>query len=386
MREGSGPLDEDTCVACGSHKLVAYSHFPSFRRVSSDCRPYGAGGKLARCGDCGGVQKPNDLAWREDCAVIYNQYGLYGKAETVDQAIFDASAGHMAERCQVILRAAREEIAGQIGRGVIDYGCGKGAMVRAFAREYPGAAIDGLDTTRQNQTILSQMTGFGEFFIAGHKIVDRSWGLVTMIHCLEHIPNPLDALTEIAAAMKENGRLLIQVPRADENPFDILVADHRTHFSEMTLTHLLRRAGFEVVFLSTDIVPSEITLIAKFTNTAAESVSGGVEKDFVPKHLEWLSTMIAMIKNDSERSLGVLGSSIAANWLVPHAPDQFSHILDEDPDKHGELMHGCRIIAPNEAPRDLSVCLPFAPRIARRIAERLSELPLNFIYPGDGVW
>ena len=96
--------------------------------------------------------------------------------------------------------------------------------------------------------------------------------------------------------------------------------------------------------------------------------------------------MIAIVTDNLKGPLGVLGSSIAANWLIPHAPDRFSHILDEDFGKQGELLHGCRIIAPNEAPPDLPVCLPFSPRIARRIAERLRELPLKFIYPGDGAW
>ena len=74
--------------------------------------------------------------------------------------------------------------------------------------------------------------------------------------------------------------------------------------------------------------------------------------------------------------VGVLGSPVAANWLIPHAPERVSYILDEDSNRHGGTLFGCPIITPDQAPAGLRVVLPFA----TPIADRSRDLPVSFAY------
>jgi hypothetical protein len=98
-------------------------------------------------------------------------------------------------------------------------------------------------------------------------------------------------------------------------------------------------------------------------------------------HLEWLSAFRQLIEEPvNHGKVGVFGSSIAATWLISHAPERVSHVLDEDPNRTGYRLFGHPIILPNQAPAALDVLLPFPPVVAKKIAGRLSELPLRFRY------
>ena len=56
--------------------------------------------------------------------------------------------------------------------------------------------------------------------------------LVVMVHALEHIPRLIEFLSALKNLLTPTGLLLIEVPDLDKSPFDILIADYCTHFSE----------------------------------------------------------------------------------------------------------------------------------------------------------
>ena len=50
-------MDGSACLYCGGLQLREVDGFGALRRVTSDGMPFRAGGRLAVCPDCGGVQK-----------------------------------------------------------------------------------------------------------------------------------------------------------------------------------------------------------------------------------------------------------------------------------------------------------------------------------------
>lgn len=386
------------CAICASGPLKAYPGFAAFRRVTSDCRPFPPGGTLLRCGACGAVQKPDDARWRRECDEIYRAYMLYAPSGGLEQQIFDERSGGMKSRSPAIIDAVAEHLPARIEAGALDYGCGRGAMIAALSEHYPDQPVDGLDTNRRFEDELSRLPGFRSLLtpdaltpdaltpdalVPGALAVTARWDLVTMIHCLEHLIDPLADLRRLATALTAGGRLLIQVPNAAANPFDILVADHRLHFTANSLRALLRRAGFRVVLLSTEIVSTELTVVAAPDATIFQPPEAAGDTDFAAGHLAWLAALRDLLEEEGG-PVGVLGSSIAANWLIPHAPERVSYILDEDSNRQGGTLFGCPIIAPDQAPAGLRVVLPFATPIAVRIADRLRDLPLSFAYHQGG--
>jgi len=376
------------CVLCGALALEDVEAFRAFRRVTSDCRPFPPGGRLARCSACGGVQKPLDQAWLDDCQAIYSEYQLYALSEGREQSVFDMSADVMRTRASIVLEGVLDQLSFTDQPRVLDYGCGRGAMVSAVSALFPGARVDGFDQTDDFEEELRRLPGFRRLHMDTVDRAEGPWDLITMSHCLEHLPHPVAELQALADMLDERGQLLIQIPNATVNPYDLVVADHRTHFSAVSLTRLLNRAGFTIETLRDDVVATELTALARpfaaRTSGArgalsSEAETGAAEEDFIAGHLSYLQDLVSLLGGAARRGpVAVLGSSIAANWLIPHAPESINLVLDEDATRHGKRLFGCPIMAPSRAPAGTEVVLPFVPDLARSIASRLSHLPLTF--------
>ena len=72
--------------------------------------------------------------------------------------------------------------------------------------------------------------------------------LISMIHCLEHISNPLKFLSNISDLMNVGDYLFIDVPDVFKywHVSEVHVA-HTNHFNKDTLSLLLNKSGFEVI-------------------------------------------------------------------------------------------------------------------------------------------
>lgn len=74
------------------------------------------------------------------------------------------------------------------------------------------------------------------------------FGLVSMIHVLEHLPNPIEVLLEVRQNfLARTGLLLVEVPNLYAH--DCFEVAHLTSFSSHTLTRLLGKAGFTITHL-----------------------------------------------------------------------------------------------------------------------------------------
>lgn len=94
------------------------------------------------------------------------------------------------------------------------------------------------------------------------------YDLVSLVHVLEHLPDPIDTLTRIKAdLLSENGRLLLEVPHLYVH--DSFELAHLTCFSPHKLVETVGQAGYDVRFLASHGIPRSdmlnlyITLIAQ---------------------------------------------------------------------------------------------------------------------------
>ena len=91
--------------------------------------------------------------------------------------------------------------------------------------------------------------------------------LISMIHVLEHIPDPVNFLKRLRENfLTPNGRILIEVPNLYAH--DCFEIAHLTSFSRHTLHEVMKKAGYSTLFLQTygqprsNIIPLYIILIA----------------------------------------------------------------------------------------------------------------------------
>lgn len=83
---------------------------------------------------------------------------------------------------------------------------------------------------------------------------DASFDVVTMMHVIEHVPDPTDTLREIYRVLKPGGMLVMETPRYDTLMFKLLGRRERSlsceghiyFFTTKTLHTMARKAGFIV--------------------------------------------------------------------------------------------------------------------------------------------
>src|SRR3954462_6522380 len=90
------------CQVCGAAALAEISEFRALPRVTSDWKPFAAGGRLAACEACGAVQKYPEPAWIEEITGIYAAYDAYPQSGEVDQVVRDPRTKELRPRCAVL--------------------------------------------------------------------------------------------------------------------------------------------------------------------------------------------------------------------------------------------------------------------------------------------
>lgn len=131
----------------------------------------------------------------------------------------------------------------------LDIGCGRGEWVGFLSAK--GWIAQGIDAFREFKADNVR------FFRAalGEYSPEEPYDLVTLIHCFEHIVDPIASLDQIAKLLTPRGRLLIVVPnfggawsRLLGPDWHMLRTDHHAfHYTPRSLAALLQRCGYRVV-------------------------------------------------------------------------------------------------------------------------------------------
>lgn len=107
--------------------------------------------------------------------------------------------------------------------------------------------------------------------------------LVSMIHVLEHIPDPVGYLIRLREEfLTINARILIEVPNLYAH--DCFEVAHLTSFSRETLIQVLKKAGYGTVFIErhgyprSKLIPLYITLLAEAAEEQPSPGKIGLER------------------------------------------------------------------------------------------------------------
>jgi hypothetical protein len=204
-----------------------------------------------------------------------------------------------------------------------------------------------------------------------------------MIHVLEHIPSPQEFLIALRDKLAPRGTLLIQVPDQAQNPFDLLIADHCSHFSRETLTGLLHSAGYRALKVSTDWVPKEISLIAVVGKSTPPSPADTAQMlQSAQSSVDWLNETVRVARSGlSGRHGGLFGTSIAATWLSRELESVVRFFVEEDPSRLGARHMGLPVYAPEDIPRHSHVFLALPFPLATAVSRRLRRQDVSFHLP-----
>jgi 2-polyprenyl-3-methyl-5-hydroxy-6-metoxy-1,4-benzoquinol methylase len=373
------------CHLCGG-RLEALLSYPLAGQVTSDCRPWQGRTLLAACQICGTVQKPLTPEWHQEVAEIYAAYAVYAQAEGGEQRSFDAESGANRSRSETIVRWLHSRADLPDTGTLLDIGCGNGSFLQAFLQAYPRWQMIGSELDDRNRAVVESIPGVIKLHTGPLEQLSERFDLIVMVHALEHIPGPREFLARLDDLLKPNGSLLIEVPDLETSPFDILITDHCTHFSKITLRWAVESAGHRVSSLVDDCVPKELTLLAN--STRAKSMDTCLPKSppedflYASNHLHWLNLMLQQAMA-IEGKVGIFGTSISATWLAAALEDRVGFFVDEDLNRIGNDHLGRPIFSIEQAPPDLPILMPIRRDIALAVKSRLGSIHPGILTPPE---
>lgn len=376
---------EEACGICGGGTLEEVLNYRSLQRVTSDCRSWPAGGRLGVCRACGAVQKPADDAFLTEIAAIYRSYTIYHQAAGAEQAVFEQVSGLPASRSVKLLDTfGRYAGLNATGR-MLDVGCGNGATIRAFGQVAPGWTKVGTEFDDKYRSEVESIPLTEPLHVGPVGEVAGTFDVITMIHVLEHIVDPVAVLATLRGKLTPGGLLLIEVPHHPANPFELLIADHRSHFTADSLSRALTAAGYEIVSVAENWIPKELSVVARPAAAQRPAAPGGepvAARDRIAGSIAWLRRTADRLRELADTgSVGLFGTSVAGTWLAAEAGDRIGFFVDEDPNRLGRSYLGRPVLSPATVAAGSRVFVGLPPAVAAGICGRLTTPGVAYLAP-----
>ena len=255
-------VTQPACPLCGSLK------FSGFEQVES----FGFPVKYLLCQDCGFVFQDVRTSQAADPEFYQQTY----------RQIYQESPEPTAKDLYQQTERAKNQVAWLRGLGyhnfatILDIGASSGLLLETFAEEF-GAKVTGVEPGDAYRALAEgkciRMYSSIDALVAAKP---ERFELVTLMHVLEHLEQPVRVLEQLKEELlSEDGLLLVEVPNFYAH--DSYELAHLSCFTQHTLQELLRQAGFEAVasrqhgMPRSEILPLYLTVLAKPTSTSSQA-------------------------------------------------------------------------------------------------------------------
>jgi SAM-dependent methyltransferase len=380
-------IADHACRICGAAALEEMLDFAALSRVTSDSKPFPAGGRLTVCSACGAMQKLADSVWLDEISRIYGEFEIYHQSGGAEQPIYDLAGNGGTPRSAKLVEYLARTLALADRGHVLDFGCGNGAALATFAASRPEWTLFGSELSDRALPTLRRLPGFAQLFTCPPKEIAAKFALITLIHSLEHLVTPVATLADLRGCLEQEGHLFVQVPDCRRTPYDLLVADHLLHFTLDTLRLAGERAGYRTVALSDSVVNKELSWIgcldALAKPPAASRAVAYAAATMARQHVAWLQQQADTARNLAMHSacFGIFGTSISGTWLYGILGERVAFFVDEDPGRIDRRHMGLPILAPTAIPAGADVFVPLIPEVAAAVKRRLASPTVRFHTP-----
>lgn len=364
--------------------------------VFSDCAPWkGPAASLEICLDCGLVSKTFFGDFKTHLKNHYASYQPYVQGLGAEQRVVVPGGTELiGSRSNVLVRSLVDKGWISLQGSHLDFGCGNGSLLTTLDALSEDLRLSGADIATH---FVDQILAIPrvEGFLAPTDALDLSneWDVIWMVHVLEHLNDPMGLLRDIRKALVlSSGKLVIQIPAYEWNPFDLIIADHLFHFTSETLTSILELAGFEIIFGPTQLIQREITCVAR-PGTLANYIRPS--PDDASRSLvhslrfleEWVN--LAGGVGSAASGLSIFGSSIAASWILELLmglgwKSDRCRLLDDDESRWGGNLMGFPIGPRQAAPPTWPILIPLVPSSASTLASQLDQQGRKVFFVAEG--
>lgn len=376
------------CHVCGApHVEPLLQKGRPFRLVSSDVQPVKGSAEYSLCSRCLTVQKTSTPGWRSMADRIYANYDINHQSQGAEPTIFDSAKGS-GPRSLMLLRNFLETAALPEQGRLLDIGCSNGNLLKSFHGLRPGWRLSGAELVDQWRETVLALPGVEAFYSGPNPAYDGRFDVISLSHVIEHIPDPVTFLKAIAAHLTPQGRILVATPNLRQNPSDLIIADHCTHFDEDSFAYTARQAGLHIELLSTSMLPKELVVVLSDRKEAPPHVTDGAvdaaRQAATRQRCLFFFELLDEVRRTAEacvaakRPFGVMGSSIAALWTMLELEGRVDFFVDEDEHRIGHKLMDRPIVAPTEVPAGALVFIPMSVTVAEKIMTRWKDRPIDF--------
>lgn len=233
------------------------------------------------------------------------------------------------------------------GTKVLDVGCYDGRFLSQFP---PGITRIGVDVDEGALQAARSSDPEGTYLCSSFENLDlppvENVGLVTMIHLIEHVPDPVSLLKKIRDVSTDKTYLMIETPVLENaRPGDAVgffSNQHLTHFSRNSLLALVAKSGWKVleIFEAPDYNGTRLICVPGASAMDAHSTYADVANCFryLSKWTESISRISERLSevSDAEQIIvwgaGMHTETLFALGLFRNL-DQISWIVDTDEKK-----------------------------------------------------
>jgi len=219
-----------TCYLCGSHSY-------GFRKgVVRDAPEM----KIRECGSCGLVSLESTDHISPD---FYQDSGMHGAEPVPMEHWLKETTEDDQRRYEMLERQLPN-------KRLLDFGCGAAGFIdraQTLAREVTGIELE----TRVREYWSGKLNIVSSLEAAG-----GNYDLITAFHVVEHLHDPRAMLASLAERLAPNGKMVVEVPSADDALLTLYVCDafqrftywsqHLFLFNAATFNTLARQAGMRV--------------------------------------------------------------------------------------------------------------------------------------------
>ena len=365
-----------TCCVCASP--LGDPLFVSLSEISltSLCEPRAGRIRVWACQHCGHLRNEPlaDTATYYDCA-----YRISLDHEDEDQ-IYEVIDGRTVFRTQHQARILLDAFPIKPGAQVLDYGCAKASTLQIVAAQRSDLEIHLFDVSEM-------YLAHWQRFVAPERCAtyetpaawQRKFDVVTSFFALEHIPEPLASVENIAALMNEDGIFYTVVPDTFGNPADFLVLDHVNHFTKPSLHTLLERAGFREITIDDRSHRGALVAIAKKRGIASTRPPVALALEQGGKLANYWSSLTTRLHAAEAAApaapAAIYGSGVYGSYIATSLVDlgRVECFLDRSRFQQGKVLFDKPVLAPEALPDHIkTVYIGLNPAIAR---QAMAELP-----------
>ena len=362
---------ENKCHSCACQS-VGPRYQSDLKLVTSDCKNSKLKLDIFQCLQCGLVQKQIDEFFHNESRRIYDEYEAYHQAGGKDQKIYQSN--NHGDRSQLIYQSLKNFIFSDRGN-LLEIGCGNGNFLRNFQESNKYWNLWGSELNDSNKELINDLPN--TIFYSGDLAeLNKKFDFIVMIHVLEHIINPREFINNLKSKLKKDGKIFIQVPNLEESFFDILIADHCSHFTFDSIKRIFEEEGYEILN-SEEIINKEISLLVQLSDNNHEKKTKPTFFE-IGKRISWLEKFKDITKSNSQKTI-IFGSSISATWIACELDNNFEFYVDEDENRINKVHNSKNIKSLESLKEGDTLILPFPGKTSSKLIEKLGN-KFNYIF------